>query len=205
MLRSLTWSITALCVVVCTVGPIVWFVIDEFVQPYKYIHRNPDGSSTGYYLESNSTFELRNRGYSDGRGDAFYQPWKYIPLFAIVPILWFYSHRTQASANRQHLLFIRFCALSPLSAAVFVAWFRRDDVLPVLAIIAAGIILVTAVLVRRMHKLRAERQITKGLCLNCGYDLRATPNAGGPLLSRCPECGSDNNIVHLAAARERAG
>jgi hypothetical protein len=28
------------------------------------------------------------------------------------------------------------------------------------------------------------------LCRNCGYDVRATPEATGPLLPRCPECGA---------------
>ncbi len=38
---------------------------------------------------------------------------------------------------------------------------------------------------RRRHRMR------QGLCTNCGYDLRATPNADGPLLERCPECGGE--------------
>jgi hypothetical protein len=28
-----------------------------------------------------------------------------------------------------------------------------------------------------------------GCCVNCGYDLRATPEVGGELLAQCPECG----------------
>lgn len=38
---------------------------------------------------------------------------------------------------------------------------------------------------RRIERERAKRRA--GLCLTCGYDLRATPSPIGPLLARCPE------------------
>lgn len=41
---------------------------------------------------------------------------------------------------------------------------------------------------RRRGRRECER---RGLCPDCGYDLRATPDAGGPLLGRCPECGRE--------------
>ena len=39
-------------------------------------------------------------------------------------------------------------------------------------------------------RLRKNRRFKIGHCPQCGYDLRATPEAGGRLLERCPECGS---------------
>ncbi len=39
-----------------------------------------------------------------------------------------------------------------------------------------------------LHR-RERRRLRLDLCPVCGYDLRATPEAGGPLLERCPECG----------------
>lgn len=44
-----------------------------------------------------------------------------------------------------------------------------------------------ALLVRRRR--RARRLRLTGCCRRCGYDLRATPAAGGARLAVCPECG----------------
>ena len=44
---------------------------------------------------------------------------------------------------------------------------------------------------------RRQRGRRPGACADCGYDLRATPEAGGALLDQCPECG--------AASATRAG
>ena len=47
---------------------------------------------------------------------------------------------------------------------------------------------------------RQRRRVRAGRCVSCGYDLRATPEAGGKLVERCPECGTDAR----GAERERA-
>lgn len=49
-----------------------------------------------------------------------------------------------------------------------------------------------ALLIRRRRKRRRLARV--GCCQTCGYDLRATAAAGGPLLARCPECGVESPI-----------
>jgi hypothetical protein len=50
-----------------------------------------------------------------------------------------------------------------------------------------------ALLIRRRS--RRRRLLRAGCCLDCGYDLRATPEAGGLLVGRCAECGTPNLAV----------
>jgi hypothetical protein len=45
-----------------------------------------------------------------------------------------------------------------------------------------------ALLVRCRRRVR--RLAGTGCCRRCGYDLRATPETGGPRLAVCPECGA---------------
>lgn len=42
------------------------------------------------------------------------------------------------------------------------------------------------------RRTRRRRRLATGCCLSCGYDLRATPSAGGERLVRCPECGASS-------------
>jgi len=42
---------------------------------------------------------------------------------------------------------------------------------------------------RQRRRRRLARRLAAGACANCGYDLRATPDAAGARLATCPECG----------------
>ena len=49
-----------------------------------------------------------------------------------------------------------------------------------------------ALLARRRR--RARRLLRTNRCRHCGYDLRATPDAAGPRVAVCPECGAGAGI-----------
>jgi len=56
------------------------------------------------------------------------------------------------------------------------------------ALLAGAWPLISLVLWNRRQRRRRLIRF-QGCCAICGYDLRATPEPGGALLSRCPECG----------------
>lgn len=57
-----------------------------------------------------------------------------------------------------------------------------------IALVAAIWPTVCLFLWNRRRRIRRQREM-QGHCPACGYDLRATPEKGGELLNRCPECG----------------
>jgi hypothetical protein len=64
---------------------------------------------------------------------------------------------------------------------------------------ALAVLFAAAPAIWSIRQLRQRARRAKNRCPACGYDIRATPAADGPLLSRCPECGEGNAAQILAA------
>ena len=66
----------------------------------------------------------------------------------------------------------------------------RDVLFPLTAITLIPAV-AAAVLAWGLNKNRRRAAAwAAGRCAECGYDLRASPEGGGALLPRCPECGT---------------
>ena len=66
----------------------------------------------------------------------------------------------------------------------------------------AAVILLLPPIAWVVPRLRRRRRRLADQCVACGYDLRATPEKGGTLLGRCPECGTSR--ASKAGARQAA-
>ena len=66
---------------------------------------------------------------------------------------------------------------------VAIAFMRATPVVGLTAVVALGVAAAAFYLHRRYEELLCRRRSGAGLCVACGYDLRATPG-------RCPECGT---------------
>ena len=66
----------------------------------------------------------------------------------------------------------------------------KTHFVPLWWIIGAAVVLPACWAFAWSKRAARRRRSRAGPCQSCGYDLRATPEKGGALLGRCPECGS---------------
>jgi hypothetical protein len=62
-------------------------------------------------------------------------------------------------------------------------WVHSQGSIPLAWMLAAIVAITVVVFAGRAHRQSRQRRRASGLCIACGYDLRATPG-------RCPECGT---------------
>jgi hypothetical protein len=66
-----------------------------------------------------------------------------------------------------------------------------------LSVILGGLLLTPRARALWLASRRRSRRAA-GRCAHCSYDLRATPDADGPILARCPECGRETAAVRTS-------
>lgn len=175
-----------------SVGLLVLFAVVVFFLNTLTVKKTfwySDGSSTRYKFDGWATVILIHRGKfapfvdSESRIDLHR-----LPAFLVVfPIAWILGFYRDVKPN----WFKWICAITPLAAAILVLRIRDrwEGVQVNLHVISGSIGGGVVYWLVRQIPTRAQRRRARGLCPQCGYDVRATPE-GGALLARCPECGT---------------
>ena len=94
-------------------------------------------------------------------------------------------------AYSEWYLRLGFCSISRrtklqgVERSVFARWW----------VVLGFLVVLVALSIRDLAAGMRLRRIAGRCCERCGYDLRATPTAGGTLLERCPECGTETAVV----------
>src|SRR5260221_2661155 len=186
MLGRIAMAITAVCILGCFLIPPT-IVVLHATGPLRYVYWNADGSSIGFYLYSDGTLLVRVRGYwQASESDIRYDPIICAAILNILPALWYLAHpRIRANAP-WHRRFKALCAASVILLLILLD--IKNSIVPFVSIAIVVIATISEKIKGRPS--RAEKRLRLGLCLICGYDLRATPDRHGPRLPRCPECGT---------------
>jgi hypothetical protein len=172
-----------ICVAVCFTAPVAAFFAVA-AGSTRFTIWNADGSSTRFDLRDPDHVSRRGYGPTIDSNTDFVWP-RLIALFAMPPLmLWSLERRAATPKSRAQRRLQLCCAACPMALSL-ARFFLQPEVgifcfLP-LALIAAFIWGIGALI--SSYRSPAERRLAKGLCPQCGYDIRATP-------ARCPECGS---------------
>jgi len=199
-------SITFLAVILCLASPVVAVLAGESIVSISRIYRYSDGASIGVYLNDKthdtvgSRLVIRRRGFAID-GELVLEPIGLV--FAVIPpVLWVFCNHYRPMSR--HLWLLPLCAACPFALTLMMVYVRRLDELS----FAAGMLCfggAATVAIAKALRRRKRKRIEKGLCPNCAYDVRATPDAGGPVLPRCPECGSPSNADSITRVNEQLG
>ena len=95
------------------------------------------------------------------------------------PMPWLWAHRNDGV----RLIGFHYKHLGQMSGPLGVGMGWRDIGVPHWFLIALAMVM-------PVTGWRRRKEVGVGECAVCGYDMRATPQAGGALLDRCPECGA---------------
>ena len=197
-------AITMLSLFFALLGSTAVFLLKR-VSPgtlYVRVHKSESGThSFRVVAHQDAMIEIRRTGPPDYWPKSSFYPHlrRYILIPFLLPITWMLFRFKGGRLPQPLDPRIRICAISCWFGFLLLADFDPGSIFGIL--LASSVMAVIAVEIvvaiqpplarayrRALHFTPAQRRIRKGLCPDCGYDLRASPH-------RCPECGRDSARV----------